>query len=191
MFKSYDLCIKAIVLQMKNNTTHHFFLGVLYVLILFVACKDENSDAEILNLVAKVYKAQTLYRDHELKQNIFSQDLYRLISEAKEIERKSIQSIPASEPGKIKPYLLEGAIFTSLYEGHTAHSVKNIEVKEGTALVIIEFVNDLFGSTEVWTDEIVLLNENGWKLDNVRYGEPKGEFKNLKLLLSDFITGND
>lgn len=174
-----------------KNTTHHFFLGALYVLTLFVACKDENSDAEIINLVAKVYKAQTPYRDYEHKQNIFSQDLNHLILEAKQSESKSVQSIPASEIGTIKPYLLEGAVFTSLYEGHTAHSVKNIEVKEGTALVIIEFVNDLFGSTEVWTDEIVLLNENGWKLDNVRYGEPKGELKDLKLLLSDFITGND
>ncbi len=46
----------------------------------------------------------------------------------------------------------------------------------------------MFGTKEVWTDKVIVLNENGWKLDNVIYNRDKSGLKDIKSVLSNFIN---
>ena len=99
-------------------------------------------------------------------------------------EKQSAQRVKASEFPNDKPQILEGEIFSGLYEGFTSFEAGPENVKDGQATVEVRFRNEHYGVD--WTDEVVLIEENGWKIDDVRYMGKKAGLLSLREVLQDF-----
>ncbi|UNZ00354.1 hypothetical protein MQE36_08440 [Zhouia spongiae] len=168
-----------------------FLLMVTFIFVFLLSCNKTKEEVQIKNIINQIYKPESPfasnspYTNSKLKDNVFSKKLYALILEAKEVEKKSRESISKNEQNNIKPYLLEGSVFVSVSEGYTSYSILKISIQGNKATVLVKFSNDMFET--VWTDKITLLNENGWKLDNVAYKKANGNAKNLQELLFNFI----
>ena len=66
-----------------------------------------------------------------------------------------------------KPNILEGEIFAGLNEGYTSYSLGPARILGDQAYVAVTFANK--GYKTRWTDDVKLVNANGWKIDNVQY----------------------
>ena len=82
--------------------------------------------------------------------------------------------------------MIEGDIFTSLYEGHNAFTIDEITIEKHQAKVLVEFSNYTY--KQKWTDEVILVNENGWKIDNVIFKAYNPTLKNTKEILLGLIN---
>lgn len=99
-------------------------------------------------------------------------------------EKQSAERVKASQFPNDKPQILEGEIFSGLYEGFTSFEARPENVKDGQATVEVRFRNEHYGVD--WTDEVVLIEENGWKIDDVRYTGKKAGLLSLREVLQDF-----
>jgi hypothetical protein len=72
-----------------------------------------------------------------------------------------------------KPMMIEGDVFTSLYEGQDSVSIEEISLQGQIANVKVMFQNTAYKHS--WSDQIILIKENHkWKIDNVVYeGQPQ------------------
>ena len=174
-----------VIMKKPKHSDWMIILIVVSISIFITSCNNNEEKTKIRNLIDQIYESENIYRNSKLDATVFTKDLQTLISEAKEVEEKTMQSIPEIERNNIKPNIIEGEIFASLYEGYTSYSILKILLKGNRCSVQVEFSNSHYN--EVWTDEIILLNENGWKLDDVVYQNAKYDTKNLKKLLSNFI----
>ncbi len=92
----------------------------------------------------------------------------------------------ASEFPDEKPMLIEGDIFTSLYEGQDRARVEQVEFNDGHALARVAFENTAYDIA--WTDRVALVDENGWKIDNVIYGREGAAQPDLRAVLAAFTA---
>jgi len=117
-------------------------------------------------------------------QALLSQALAAALQSASEGEKESAARIKASEFPNDKPLLLEGEIFAGLYEGFTSFEVGPERPDGGVTVVEMRFRNEPYNVT--WTDEVLLVNEDGWKIDDVRYSGKKAGLLGLRDVLQDF-----
>ena len=96
-----------------------------------------------------------------------------------------------------KPLMIEGDIFTNLYEGYTQYKIVNTTVEEQKAYVTILFTNKNYDNIS-WIDTVFLIKEKlVWKIDNVFYADKlKKTAASLQAYLDSFlnlesIVGND
>ena len=99
-------------------------------------------------------------------------------------EKESAARVKASEFPSDKPQILEGEVFSGLYEGFTGYEVGDERLVDGQAMVEVRFRNEHYNVD--WTDEIVLIEEDGWKIDDVRYSGKKAGLLSLREVLQDF-----
>lgn len=159
-------------------------VGLFSFLLLMVACSQKPSESPA-SVIQKIYSAPNPFRNEKLAASVFSKDLYLLITQSKETEQKSRETIRMSKAPSDKPLLMEGEIFASLYEGYTGYKVLTTDIVKDTALLSVEFTNQSY--QQVWTDKVRLISEGGaWKLDNVFYSKPSTQ-PDLQQLLRAFI----
>jgi hypothetical protein len=96
-----------------------------------------------------------------------SRDLSAQVEQAKANEVESAARTKAGPNPTDKPNILEGEIFAGLYEGYTGYSLGPARVIGDRASVAVTFTNK--GYKTRWTDDVKLVNDNGWKIDNVLY----------------------
>lgn len=113
-----------------------------------------------------------------------SRALAAALQSAAEGEKASAARVKASEFPNDKPQILEGEIFAGLYEGFTSHEIAGESVADGQAIVQVRFRNEPYDVT--WTDEILLVDEDGWKIDDVRYAQKKAGLLSLREVLREF-----
>lgn len=113
-----------------------------------------------------------------------SQGLRAALQSVVDGEKESAARVKASAFPHDKPQILEGEIFAGLYEGFTACEVQGESVEEGRAIVEVRFRNEPYHVA--WTDRVVLVDENGWKIDDVRYSDKKAGLLSLREVLHDF-----
>ncbi|MFM7357217.1 MAG: hypothetical protein ACKO1T_01440 [Sediminibacterium sp.] len=137
-------------------------------------------------VVESVYRRSNPFRNDSLNTQIFSTELIQLISQSKETEKLSRASILQSESPSDKPLLIEGEIFTSLYEGFTKINSGNLGYFYVTkAKLPFYFKNEYYH--ENWTDTMVLMYENNeWKFHDVIYMK-QSPYTSLQERLKDFI----
>lgn len=161
-------------------------LLVLSSTLLFLSSCTSADKKEITKSIADFYEKREHYSKKD--ERLMSQDLIALLRAAKAKEEASAAHVAKSDHPTDKPLLIEGAIFSSLYEGSTAHEILSIDVNEDHAVVLVKFTNTE-GPQQSWEDTLFFLNEGGWKLENVVYGmSQKGSPRNLKNFLKDFIA---
>lgn len=111
-------------------------------------------------------------------------ELAQALAGAAAIEDASVQAVQESDFPEDKPLLLEGELFSGLYEGFTGFEVGSEERGDGNAVVEVRFRNDNYDVS--WVDEVILLEEDGWKIDNIRYLDKKAGLVSLREVLQSF-----
>lgn len=94
-------------------------------------------------------------------------NLIALLGGANEAEKKYKEATK----GEVPP-LVEGDVFSSLFEGAHTAKVLSCEEKSDSSVCTVEFSNTNPGdnATVKWKDEVVLKKtESGWLIDNIEY----------------------
>ncbi|SHM43606.1 hypothetical protein [Chryseobacterium polytrichastri] len=130
----------------------------LSILLLFTHCKRNeehlkiaSSDIEIIQKINTLYrtygKSSTAIYNQSIPKFLFSHKLEETFQEVIDAPKTDIEKVKKSDHPTDKPLLMEGSVFTSLYEGYTSYTLKSIDVKESTqpldavADVTIDFEN--------------------------------------------------
>ena len=155
------------------------------ILLMMGSCSQKPADSPA-DVVQKIFSAPNPFRNEKLDSALFSKDLYLLITQSKQTEQKSRETIRMSKAPTDKPLLIEGEVFASVYEGYSSFKVLNSELVKDTALLSVEFSNQSY--QQVWTDKVRLISVGGsWKLDNVIYSKASSQ-PDLQQLLRAFVA---
>lgn len=116
-----------------------------------------------------------------------SRALADLLVRARAAEDADRARVAASAHPDEKPRLIEGDVFTSLYEGANRLAVRRVAYEGGRARATVDFENTHYGIA--WVDEVLLVDEGGWKIDDVRYGREDAAVPGLRATLERFVAG--
>lgn len=144
-----------------------------------------NQDA-IIAVIQKVLDTTDPYNKESLGLNVFSNRLYIILKQSRAVTEADTQRIATSQYPDDKPLLIEGNIFSSLYEGYTSYNIESVIEESNHATATIGFVNSDY--KEQWTDSILLAREENWKIDNVIYDKDLSQEGSLQELLTSFIA---
>jgi hypothetical protein len=160
-------------------------LFLIAISLMMGACSQKPAESPA-DVVQKIFSAPNPFRNEKLDSALFSKDLYLLITQSKQTEQKSRETIRMSKAPTDKPLLIEGEVFASVYEGYSSFKVLNTELVKDTALLSVEFSNKSY--QQVWTDKVRLIFVGGsWKLDNVVYSKASSQ-PDLQQLLRAFVA---
>ena len=120
----------------------------------------------------------------EANQAGLSQSLAAAVQSVIDGEKESAARVKASEFPNDKPAILEGEIFSGLYEGFTGYEIAGENVVGDQAVVQVRFRNEPYNVT--WTDDVVLVDEDGWKIDDIRYAQKMAGMLSLREVLQEF-----
>ncbi len=120
----------------------------------------------------------------EVEPALLSDSLAAAIDSAVTIERESAAAVLASDFPSDKPHLVEGEIFSGLYEGFTGCQIGEVTVAGDRASVEALFTNSHYQVG--WIDRVELVDQDGWKIDDVRYLDKKAGALGLRDVLRDF-----
>jgi hypothetical protein len=99
------------------------------------------------------------------------------------------QSIKKSSSPTDKADMFDCDILSSVGEKCSYYKIKKIVINADRASVYIECSID--GKVvSRWNDELLLVRENGWKIDNVIYDSPINGIPGARELLNDFIVSH-
>ena len=160
------------------------------VLLLFAfGCRKESANPmEIRSVITRFYAQPQVGEGPAEDTNLMSVNLKKQLHAASEITRQDEIRIQNSESPTDKPLLIEGAVFSGLYDGYSQFRIGTITVKKDKAEVLMHFeLGPEF--KEDWVDTVELISEKGWKIDNVRFANKVSVFKDLKEKL-DLTSGN-
>lgn len=162
------------------------FRGLCLLLACFVAnaCRPPAASAPGPAEVVNTFLASYSGNFREADTSVFSVTLREAVASAMAIESKSRAAVLASDFPSDKPQLLEGEVFSGLYEGFTGFEVGDEEVTQGRAAVDVHFTNSHYATG--WIDRVQLVYESGWKIDDVRYLDKKTGALGLRDVLRDF-----
>ncbi|MFP3590908.1 hypothetical protein [Chryseobacterium sp. SIMBA_038] len=179
----------------------------LSIFLLLTSCiKNEpkpkalGADAEITQKVKTLYstygKSSDAIYNKPIPKDLFSPELEKTFQEAINTSKSDIEKVKKSDHPTDKPLLMEGSMFTSLYEGYTTYKIKSIQLMESTkplgmaADVTIDFENSQVSPKITWSDTVHLINalDSGWKVDNITFSEKFGGKNDLQSNLKSFIS---
>jgi hypothetical protein len=141
-------------------------LSLLLFTLLIHGC-GKSAETEVSEVIGKFYSSSKMFRD--VDRGLLSADLSNMVVRAREFEQRDAEQVRGSQFPTDKPHMIEGDIFTSLYEGQDGFRIKSINVNDASASVLVEFSNSAYGQR--WEDQVMLTNEKGWKIDNVIFYE--------------------
>ncbi|MDQ1096320.1 MULTISPECIES: hypothetical protein [Chryseobacterium] len=175
-----------------------------FAFLTFVSCNPDKRKPEAANAKAeisrKVNQLYTLYGkagkdiySHPVPGDLFTSELNRMLDQSLEISKIDTERVKKSLHPEDKPLLLEGSVFTGLYEGFTAYHIQSIDVSESipsvyTAKVKVEIENSAVSPKVQWTDTVLLTDgpDTEWKIDNINF-DSIGSTSDLKTELRNFI----
>lgn len=152
----------------------------LLILVAIISCNPKGSDQkEIENKVHGLYFMKGSIYEVALDTSLFSNDLVENLNNLKRVRKIDEERIRKSEHPDDKPIMIEGSLFSSLMDGYTEYAIKEISIEDSSAEVIVEFIYPS-DPVEKWQDKVILLNEKGWKIDDVIFSLEMTTDKNLK-----------
>ncbi|WP_250254017.1 DUF3828 domain-containing protein [Chryseobacterium sp. Marseille-Q3244] len=164
-------------------------------LICFTACSKTQSPStekkliteKVNQLYSQYGKSNDMIYNQPIPDELFSPELKKALEKAINTSKTDIEKVKNSSHPDEKPLIFEGAIFSSLYEGYTHYTIKNIIIHDKTAKALVQFEYDMTSPKVLWTDTLQLIDtEKGWKIDNIVF-DSIGSSKDLKTSLNDFI----
>ncbi|MFA6469600.1 MAG: hypothetical protein WCW35_11935 [Bacteroidota bacterium] len=162
-------------------------LFVSFVIASVIPCEGcaDNSSEEALLVLNSFYKNTDNFRT--IDSTLLSHELRALIDTVQRDENFEAEKIVRSKFPTDKPLMIEGNIFTSLYEGHDAWRIDTLRFDGKRLVATVICSHSSFNKVPEWTDKVVLVNENGWKVDNVLLQHSRGPFASSKEILFHFI----
>jgi hypothetical protein len=172
---------------------HRLIISLIIILMFFNGCSKTHSTSLPDSVVEHFYKTYLpkwtgglpYGRDLEELRPFLSDNLYRLINEALEYQKRFIALHPeelssSGGPAIIyKPPFIDGDYFSSSFEGPKSFKIlKTEKAPNGSYLVHVLFVYDQ--SVAGWEDVIIVIKERGvYVIDDVIYSgagdfNPKG-----------------
>ncbi|MEF9966418.1 MAG: hypothetical protein RR749_09035 [Comamonas sp.] len=180
---------------------------ILSLSLVFTGCmKSEkptdlsSSETEIKQKLADLYatygKSSDLLYSQAIAKDLFSPALEKTLQQAVDASIADIEKIAKSDHPTDKPALLEGSIFTSLYEGFTSYKITSIDISPDTSAsnlqadVLVTLENTRVSPSIHWTDSVHLrsISNNGWRIENIKFSEKEGNNQDLQTSLQRFIT---
>jgi hypothetical protein len=141
--------------------------SMLIFLMMLSACQSANQ--KDIQKQLDVFFGKTVMHN-EVDQNALSNELSSLLQQTLEAEKNDAEATKNGPFPTDKPLLIEGDIFSSLYEGRTSVKVQSISIEEQKAKAVLALENKPYNTQ--WTDTVMLVNENKvWKIDDVVYGQ--------------------
>jgi hypothetical protein len=175
-------CIFAESLTIKLVPHMRSLLLIPILMLLLGSCVQENPQEGPGHIVSRVYANPNPLRSVGADTSLLSENLSVLVARALEVEKLDRDRVLRSDHPTDKPLLLEGELFAGLYEGYTSFALGRVRESGDTLTAPMNFHNRHYGM--VWTDTLILVRKNGWKLHDVRYGRGAG----LQETLRDFIN---
>lgn len=172
----------------------------LSIFFIFTSCKNQQDDKkekavpEITKKVNQLYqiygKSNEAIYTQPLQNELFSQDLEEVLTKAIDTSNADIEKVKHSSHPSDKPLILEGAVFSSLYEGYTKYMIRSIDIISNRAKVFVDFEYNQVSPAIKWTDTIHFINtvDNQWKIDNITFNNSISTATDLKSSLNDFIS---
>jgi hypothetical protein len=160
------------------------YFNLACCIFLLMGC-GHNQEAEIKNAVLGFFSG---YDGNFRKADptMLSDGLKDLISKAVEKEIYEAKKMKESDFPTDKPMMIEGDVFTSLYEGQDSVSIEEISLQGQVAHVKVMFQNTDYNHS--WSDQIILIKENNkWKIDNVIYEGQSQHIPDLQSNLKSLI----
>ena len=150
------------------------------------ACREGGPDQTVNKFYSIYLKLHSFGIPNEQEQAQYSPhispELSEVLKRANEAEKKHEAATKGEEPP-----MVEGDLFTSLFEGASSFTIASCENDDVTAFCIVEFkyLNPGDKSEVKWKDKVYLVKSNrGWAVDDIEYlGDwqfmHKGRLKNL------------
>jgi hypothetical protein len=170
---------------MKKN-----IISCISILILTACSNNElNNKNEIeKRLTEFFFNQESIYnKTHDF---LISYSLLDKIEGIRSITNKDVYNIKKSNHTTDKPIMLEGSVFTSLYDGFTKYKILDIEITGNTAQAVVNFVYNSKPQIK-WTDTIILIKENKWKIENVKFDAKTSYYKDLNEKLDPINFNNN
>lgn len=180
---------------------------ILSLSLVFTGCmKNEkstdlsSSETEIRQKLATLYstygKSSDLLYSQAIVKDLFSPALEKNLQRAVDASVADIEKIAKSDHPTDKPALLEGSLFTSLYEGFTSYKITSIDISQSTSAshlqadVLVTLENTRVSPSIHWTDSVHLAttSDHGWRIENIKFSEQTGNAKDLQTSLENFIA---
>ncbi|TKC10149.1 hypothetical protein FA048_08070 [Pedobacter polaris] len=160
----------------------------LSMLLFFSSCNVNNKTSAENEINSKI---DSLFKDYDFTSTaIYSTDLRNLLNEAIGMAKADAERILRSDHPTDKPRTMEDLTFTGVLDG-TKQKVKKIAITGNTAEAIVEIEASEAESegkiypAVIWETKVQLINENGWKIDNIIYTD-KPTYKNqIKYFISE------
>ncbi len=171
-------------------------LLILSIATILSSCNQISNDASEQENVVRGFYEQHLKAPftgvpsmEELKplQTFFSRALFALLTQVSEFD----QAYRANADKNVPP-LIDGDLFSSLFEGPTTFTIESCTTKKDKALCDVTFTHsDTTIPSESWVDEVLLVKEEGhWRIDDIEFSEndssSRGEY--LTDTLNDIIN---
>lgn len=169
-------------------------LSVSFILC-SIACgktTPANEKQQITEKVNQLYsqygKSNEAVYNKPIANDLFSPELKKTLEDAINASKADIEKVKNSDHPDEKPLAFEGALFSSLYEGYNGYSIKNINLHDKTAEVLVQFEYNMVSPKVLWTDKIYFVNidNTGWRIDNITFDKKLSNSKDLKSSLTDF-----
>lgn len=144
--------------------------------------RDQQSARKTIDAFYGEYKPGD-YR--VVDKSLLSKTFAQMIDQASAKQAASAEELKAIGSTD-KPQMIEGDIYTSLYEGATSHETGQLEKENDRIKATVKFNNEPYKHS--WTDIVVLIKEDGsWKIDNVLYTSKQGAARSASETLDQFL----
>jgi hypothetical protein len=137
--------------------------------VIFLGCETEQKKQfEIKEKIKMLYEKQESFYQIKLDTNLFSEDLIEQMKSIRLLTEQDAQRIKNSDSPTDKPNQMEGSTFTSLADGYSKYSIKEIKISGNKATAFVEFE---YASTpkETWVDKVILEYSDTWKISNIQF----------------------
>ena len=161
-------------MKIKNISVFRFINVVpSFFLLSFFQCSESYSPGNVVENFYSTYLKTTASglpneKDFLVLKPFFTSKLDSLFMMALKKQKDFTIKFPEE-----KPPLIEGNLFSSLFEGPSTFKIANSKVNEDSATVFVEFTYSDSSASEnplKWQDAVYLVIENGkWKISDVEY----------------------
>ncbi len=165
------------------------FVFLIFCSVITASCQNSN-DRAVKNSFNSFYNSYKHHKDfREIPRDMLSENLLNLIDLAEKKEKQSAENIKLSSFPSDKPDIIEGDVFSSLYEGFNEYKILSHPIKDDTARLNLELKNTDFKPITKWNDECIMIKENGkWKIDNFIFSNKDNSgYKNTQNIFRSFL----
>jgi hypothetical protein len=150
---------------------------ILGILMSVMACnqniKTENTKKEQKEIIRSLLKQmyyEDVYMESPLDNTlIFTKEVVALNKQCDSVTDADAERIAKSDFPTDKPYMREGSLISSLYEGVTHFYINDIKTVKEQTIVTVTLSNKHYPSQKQWKEKIIFINQNGLKIDNIYF----------------------